>query len=313
MNNASPRGGALMTSVAVFGEMLVDQFLFGAVAGGAPFNVARHLAVLGHAPLMLSAVGADANGELLLGEMTRFGMQRHGVQSSHRPTGSVDVHMAANGDHRFQIQSDSAWDFIEEAPVRAVVAGVESSSWLYAGTLVLRGAVSGATALALMRAHPGHIFIDLNWRENHVPVPLALKALKLADVLKVNAEELAMLCQWLGVPAAAGEAPSVSARKLLQRLPLELLLVTCGAEGALAFDGLGCCLADGRDTRPVVLVDTVGAGDSFSAVVIAGLLRGWDMTTTLARANSFAAHICELRGAVPQDLNDYSRWTTCWR
>lgn len=303
-----------MTRMAVFGEMLVDQFESGAVVGGAPFNVARHLAALGHAPLMLSAVGTDAHAKLVMAEFDRYAMQREGVQvTSQHPTGVVDVRMGPDGGHHFSIRTDCAWDFIDEAPVRSAAPVLDASSWLYAGTLALRSPVSRAAAWALMRAHPGPIYLDLNWREGHVAREVALQAIGLADVLKVNDEELAMLCDWLGVPAVEGPPTPDSVRPLLQRLPLEMLLVTCGAEGALAFDGEGRCIAQGHSTRPIRLVDTVGAGDAFSAVVLAGLLRGWDMATTLARANAFAGHICEVRGAVPPDLAAYAQWTGSWR
>ena len=207
----------------------------------------------------------------------------------------------------------SAWDFIEEAPARAAAAALDPAGWLYAGTLALRSPVSRATAWAVMRAHAGPIYLDLNWRGDQVTREVALQTIGLADVLKVNDEELAMLCGWLNVPPAGGVPIPDSARHLLQRLPLQMLLVTCGAEGALAFDSEGRRVAQGRDTRPIHLVDTVGAGDSFSAVVLAGLLRGWDMGTTLARANAFAGQICEVRGAVPPDLTAYAQWVDAWQ
>ena len=303
-----------MTRVAVFGEMLVDQFESGPVVGGAPFNVARHLAAFGHAPLMLSAVGVDEHAALVMREFDRYGMRRDGVQiTPDHPTGVVDVQTAPDGSHRFSIRFGSAWDFIEETPARAAATALDPAGWLYAGTLALRSPVSRAAAWAVLRSHPGPVYLDLNWREGQVPREAALQAIDLADVLKVNDEELAMLCGWLDVPAASEIPMPDSARHLLQRLPLQMLLVTCGAEGALAFDSEGRCIARGRDARPIRLVDTVGAGDSFSAVALAGLLRGWDMGTTLARANAFAGHICEVRGAVPPDLTAYAQWVGAWR
>ena len=292
----------------------MDQFESGPVVGGAPFNVARHLAAFGHAPLMLSAVGVDDHAALVMREFDRYGMRRDGVQvTPDHPTGVVDVQNAPDGGHRFSIRFGSAWDFIEEAPARAAAAALAPAGWLYAGTLALRSPVSRTTAWAVLHEHPGPVYLDLNWREGQVTREVALQAIGLADVLKVNDEELAMLCGWLDVPAAGAIPTPDSTCQLLQRLPLQMLLVTCGAEGALAFDGEGHCIAQGRDTRPLHLVDTVGAGDSFSAVALAGLLRGWDMGTTLARANAFAGHICEVRGAVPPDLTDYAQWVDAWR
>ncbi|MDB5872296.1 MAG: fructokinase [Ramlibacter sp.] len=297
---------------AVFGEMLVDQFATGPVVGGAPFNVARHLAAFGHAPLMLSAVGRDDTAQLVMAEFTRYGMEPDGVQIAPlHPTGVVDVEMAADGGHRFHIRSDCAWDAIEAGPALAAMAAVEPGGWLYSGTLALRSPVSRATGLALMRGHAGPKYLDLNWREGHVAREVALEAIGLADALKVNEEELAMLCQWLGGQAAAASVGE-AARFVLERVALRLLLVTCGAEGSVAFGSDGARIADAPAKPGVQVVDTVGAGDSFSAVVLAGLLRGWDMGTTLRRANDFAGHICEVRGAVPAQLAAYGPWTESW-
>ncbi|MGE0498971.1 MAG: PfkB family carbohydrate kinase [Ramlibacter sp.] len=305
-----------MTSVAVFGEMLVDLFDSGPVVGGAPFNVARHLAALGHAPLMLSAVGQDAQANQVLAELARYGMAREGVQVlPDQATGVVDVTTRPDRSHAFHIREACAWDVVAMEPARAALRALAAGGWLYSGTLALRSPVSRATGLALMRQHAGPRFLDLNWREGHVPRDVALQALQRAQVLKVNDEELAMLCGWLGhaVPAATDAAAvQRSARHVLGQLPLQTLLVTCGPEGALAFDASGQCVARGAPARAVQLVDTVGAGDAFSAVVLAGLLRGWPLADTLDRATAFAGHVCEVRGAVPADLAAYARWTADW-
>jgi fructokinase len=298
-----------ISQVAVFGEMLVDQFASGPVVGGAPFNVARHLAAFGHAPLMLSAVGRDAAAELVMSEFARYGMDSSGVQLAAQPTGVVDVQMAADGSHRFDIRRGCAWDAIEEAPALAAATALAPEGWLYSGTLALRSAASRATGLALMRAHPGPKYLDLNWREGHVTRDVAMAALALADVLKVNEEELAMLCEWLGDPAASLDD---AAGVVLGQFTLRSLWVTCGAAGSVVFGADGARLAEAAARPAVRLVDTVGAGDSFSAVVLAGMLRGWEVGTTLARANDFAGHICEVRGAVPSQGEAYRAWTAGW-
>ena len=302
-----------MSRAAVFGEMLVDRFDSDiAVVGGAPFNVARHLAAFGHAPLMLSAVGQDAAAQLIMSELDRYGMRRDGVQvTPSHPTGVVDVRTDAQGGHQFFIRTGSAWDVIEEAPVRAAMQGLAGDAWLYSGTLALRHAVSRNTGLALLRGHQGSKYLDLNWRAGHVSPDVALQAVGLADVLKVNEEELAMLAGWLG-PQGALDGIENCANFVLRHLRLQTLLVTLGAAGALAFDGAGECTACNGSGPGVQLVDTVGAGDAFSAVMLAELLRGWNVATALARATEFAGHICEVRGAVPPDLAAYEEWTASW-
>jgi len=228
-------------------------------------------------------------------------------------TGVVDVRTLADGGHEFIIRTGCAWDAIEPAPAHAAMRALDEEGWLYCGTLAMRSPVSRATGLALMRAHTGPKYLDLNWREGHVERDIALQAAGLADVLKVNEEELSMLRGWLGGSDDPTQPVGRNASYLLERMPLQMLLVTCGPDGAMAFDGNGHCIARAKNERRVQLVDTVGAGDSFSAVALAGLLRGWDTPTMLARADEFAGHICEVRGAVPAQLSAYGEWTTGWR
>jgi hypothetical protein len=59
---------------------------------------------------------------------------------------------------------------------------------------------------------------------------------------------------------------------------------------------------------PVQIVDTVGAGDAFSAVFLFGQMQGWPLALTLARANAFAGAICGISGAVPADISFYTPW-----
>lgn len=303
-----------MNGITVFGEMLVDRFPGCGVVGGAPFNVARHLAALGHGPLMVGAIGEDDDGALVLREFDRYGMRRDGVQrlASH-PTGAVDVQLDATGGHRFAIRPGAAWDQAALAPARAAVAdGLRG--WLYAGTLALRSPVSRRTQLALMREHQGRIFLDINWREGEVDPEVAALAAGLAHVVKVNEDELPMLCRWFGLrapaPAAGAEALGTAAMDLLHALSLRMLLVTLGPRGALCAQNRG--VRRSRPARPVRLVDTVGAGDAFSAVALAGLCRGWDTPQLLERAVEFAGRICETRGAVPASLAAYGEWTAGW-
>jgi len=301
-------------NAVVIGEMLVDEFPSGPVMGGAPFNVARHLAAFGHRPLFVSAIGEDHNGQLLLAELDRYGMSHAGVQRElAHPTGVVEVQMDASGSHRFVIQQDCAWDHIEPAPARAAVARTGGSSWLYAGTLALRSPTSRATQLALMREHKGPRFLDINWREGHVPREVAMGAVALANVLKANEDELAMLCTWYGCAPPQSletEALSIAARELRTGLGLDLLLVTLGERGAMAVDA-NRVLHVGA-ARPVQVVDTVGAGDSFSAVALSGFMHGGELGDILRYACEFASRICEVRGAVPPGLDAYREWTSDW-
>lgn len=304
-----------MNAIAVFGEMLVDRFPTGPVVGGAPFNVARHLAAFGHDPLMIGAVGRDASGTLVRREFERYGLRQQGLQvlDSH-PTGEVEVRMQPGGAHQFIIGGDVAWDHVALGPAREAL-GSPSRGWFYAGTLALRAPATRETQLALMRAHEGRIFLDVNWRDGAVETRHACVAAGLAHVIKVNEDELPMLCQWFALPPprdGASEAElGEAAMALLHALSLRMLLVTLGPRGALCAQNRGVTRIAPR--RAVRVVDTVGAGDAFASVALAGLVRGWTTEVLLQRAIDFAGHVCEVRGAVPGELAAYREWTAHWQ
>jgi fructokinase len=301
-----------MSRVVVFGEMLVDQFASGPVAGGAPFNVARHLAALGLAPLMISAIGADAPGRVLEAELARHGLRGVGVQRrGDMPTGVVDVTLNDDG-HHFHIREHVAWDAIEGAPALAVMRDAEGSAspcWLYHGTLALRAPISRSAARRLIQHAPGRRFVDLNWRAGQLDPAIALEVARGARVLKVNDAELELVCAWLHAHPRGLQA---QVRVAQAALGVPLLLVTRGELGAVAFDARGQVLAEAPAPPVTRMIDTVGAGDAFSAVMLAGLSRDWPLPICLRRATALASRICEVRGAVPESLDAYARWTGDW-
>lgn len=303
--------------VLVFGEALFDDFGSVRVAGGAPYNLARHLAGFGHAPWLLTRVGDDLPGRELLGEMQRRGMPTDGVQTDARAaTGRVVVTQGAQG-HSFLIEPASAWDAIVATPHALALAA--RSPWLCFGTLALRAPASHAAWQALCRAHAGRRFLDFNWREGHLSRERALQAVAQCDVMKLSDAELHMLLDWHGMPGAGPQAPdpaglaNASVARLLAPYGVRQLVVTYGAAGYACYDHHGRCQQAGTAVAGAAVVDTVGAGDAFSSVLLLGLLRGWDMALTLGRANDFAAAICGIRGAVPEDSAAYLPWRQRWQ
>lgn len=308
-------------TIAVFGEALVDDFGDHQVLGGAPFNVARHLAAFGQAVLMLTRVGDDANGGRVRAECARFGMETAGVQvDAERPTGRVLVERSADGgSHRFTILEDQAYDAIEAGPTLAACAEAGADT-LYFGTLAQRAPASQRTLARLLEAGPAHRYLDLNVRAGHVTERCVYGSLHAADVVKVNEEELQDLFGWYTHlrPSTAdmrdAEVRSACAT-LLRIFNLQGLIVTLGARGAVYFGADGGCVEAPPTAMPGALVDTVGAGDAFSAVFLTGRARGWPLDQTLVCANEFAGAVCCIAGAVPAGLDFYrpfiERWLAC--
>jgi fructokinase len=307
--------GALTT--LVFGESLVDDFATEQIVGGAPFNVARHLAAFMAPQLMITRIGADHNGETIRAEFERFAMSQAGLKrDTIVETGRVIVERGAKG-HRFVIVPNQAYDYIGREEALAAVKTVDAGI-LYFGTLAQRGERSRGTLKALLSATSATRYLDLNLRDGQVDEKIVADALHAADIVKLNEDELQALFGWyfqLGPndpPMAAGETRSACAA-LLQMFGLEALIVTLGHRGSVYF-GAGGVTLDTRDApSPPFVIDTVGAGDAFSAIFLLGRARGWPLELTLARANEFAGAICAIPGAVPRDLGFYDQWMTRWR
>jgi fructokinase len=292
-------------SIAVLGEALVDEFHDGPVAGGAPFNVARSLAALGVPALFISRIGADDGpGRLVLESARRYGLAGHGLQrDAGHATGRVSVHEKAGGGHRFEIHADAAWDHLDAGLARTAL-GEAGAAFLYFGSLAQRHAVSRAALRALVKPFAGLRLLDLNLRPGTDTPQLAGESLMLADWVKVNDEELARLAGWFD----AGESEAAQVAALMDRFALQRLVLTCGAAGWRFYGPGGARLAQGPGEPQARLIDTVGAGDAFTALLLAGLALRRDLPATLALANRYASFICGLRGPLPADPQALTPW-----
>ena len=304
--------------LAIFGEALVDDFSTEQVVGGAPFNVARHLAAFMAPQLMITRVGNDRLGQLVRAEFERFAMSEAGLQvDAMEETGRVLVERGARGGHRFTILPNQAYDFIEREAALAALARVEPGIF-YFGTLAQRNEHSRATLTAVLEAGPALRFLDLNLRDGQVEERCVTRSLQAAQIVKVNEEELQALFQWYFQirpedPPLSAEEVHASCQALLQMFSLDALIVTLGHRGSVYFGSGGQVINHRDNPAPPFVIDTVGAGDAFSAIFLLGRMRGWELEQTLARANEFAGAICAVPGAVPKDLGFYDKWMTRWR
>ena len=316
MPTPQPQGGRPL----IFGEALVDVFHEEDIPGGAPFNVARHLAALGFDPLFVSRVGSDGRGAALRQELERFGMDLSGLQVDPlHATGAVDVIESAPGVHRFDILTNRAWDYIDGHQASTCVThSGKSIALLYYGTLAQRQASSRAAIGALQAQLACPRWCDLNWRAGHLSPADALAMLATSEVLKVNEGELLMLLDWIGLSdASLAQRPQAGHRsaalgQLCAAGRLQRVVVTYGSSGYAAFERSGDCSASGPAGTLDRMVDTVGAGDAFTAALIAGALCDWPLSLTLSRANAFAGALCGVRGAAPSDLGFYASWRSAW-
>ena len=285
-------------TVYIFGEVLFDHFPDGSrVLGGAPFNVAWHLQAFGQAPRLVSRVGRDPEGTEVRAAMEDWGLATGDLQTDpQRPTGRVAVSFA-DGEPAYDIVADCAYDNIE--PVAATACQL-----LYHGTLATRAA-SSASALRQLRASgPQTIFVDVNLRPPWWQQASVQDLLHGAHWVKLNSDELDLLAPDATVADAAGD--------FLRRYNLRGLLVTRGARGAELLLATGERLQVAPEANKEV-VDTVGAGDAFAAVMLLGLLHDWSMPVVLERAQQFAGALVGRRGATVTDRAFYAKFSRQWQ
>ena len=288
--------------IAIFGEALIDQFPDGhQVLGGAPFNVAWHLQAFGQSPSFISRVGRDAVGDSIRQAMSDWGMNVENVQTdADYPSGTVKVTIDQD-EPRYDILADQAYDFIDARQMNPAAA----YSVLYHGTLALRNATSAQALHELTARLTGKIFVDVNlrapwWRKDSVN-----QWLSKADWVKLNQDELMQL--------TPPHNTMQDAMRSLQALhDLDVLIVTCGSLGATALNRAGEFF-EVAPAGQVSVVDTVGAGDAFSAVLLLGMRQGWPLALTMERAQAFASALVGRRGATVQDLSFYQAFIRDWR
>jgi len=278
----------------IVGEVLFDVMPDGnRVLGGAPFNVAWHLEAFGLQPLVVTRVGADETGDRVIAAMEAWGMDMSGVQrDSLHPTGVVQVDLE-DGEPTFHILPEQAYDHVDGERAARLIDG-SGFSLLYHGSLFSRGEVSRAALDHLKTVSVLPVFMDVNlrdpwWTRTHVDALVGQ-----ARWVKLNQDELSSL---------AGGSDTVAAVGFREANGLASVIVTRGGEGVVVIDDEGAFEA--APPADVEVVDTVGAGDAFSAVFILGLARNWSTELTLKRALSFAAAVCTVPGATTADRRLY--------
>ncbi len=292
----------------IFGEVLFDHFADGSrVLGGAPFNVAWHLRGFGAHPLVITAVGEDAEGREVLERMASWDLMTDGVQTdAAHPTGRVTATIV-DGENHFEIAPGQAWDFIH-ADHAARAASEKAPGLVYHGTLALRNGESWNALRSLKGKTEASSFVDLNLREPWWTKDKVDWCLSTTDWIKLNDTELADLT---ASPTGSFEECRDAALGLAREHAIQGVIVTRGPQGALSVVG-GKRVFEATAPPVASVVDTVGAGDAFSAVVCLGLLHEWDHQATLDRAAAFAADLCTVRGATTPDFGLYEGHLAQW-
>ncbi|BBP44478.1 carbohydrate kinase family protein [Thiosulfativibrio zosterae] len=277
----------------IFGEVLFDCFEDGQnILGGAPFNIAWHCQAFGDEPQFISSVGDDALGQSILDAAQLWGLDTQNIQvTPDYPTGQVAVTLVDNEPH-YQITPEVAYDHIQSPKL------IPEGSLLYHGSLALRHPASRATFEALCQTPNLKRFVDVNlrspwWQKSDID-----HWCQGATWVKLNVDELRLL---------GFDQPNLqeAMSQCLSQYGLTQLIVTRGAEGAMVLQADGQVFSH-QPQAIAQFVDTVGAGDAFTAVYLHGLLANWPVERILQTAQTFAGQVIGLRGATTTDQAFYT-------
>lgn len=286
-------------SLAIFGEILFDHFPDGSkILGGAPFNVAWHLHALNTQPLLISGIGDDTDSYKIQVTLKQWGLSAQGIQMHPQyPTGNVHISLQDNDEPLFSIPPNQAFDFIQAD----ALIDIRHCQLLYHGSLALRHRTS-RTAFETLLTYQKPIFIDVNLRHPWWGKREVLNYLNQARWAKLNEEELNQLS-----PVIASADVEYKIQALAEYCRLDWLIVTLGEQGALGLEK-NQPLVRITPTQTIQVVDSVGAGDAFSAIVLLGLLKKWSLEKTLNHAQYFAELVVQMRGGTSTDKHIYQQF-----
>ncbi|MGC3958521.1 MAG: carbohydrate kinase [Verrucomicrobiota bacterium] len=275
------------------GEVLWDLLPAGAEMGGAPANFAYHAHALGAMAGVVTRVGNDALGAEIVRRCQQFGFVPDAVQlDDTAPTSTVSVSLCDAGVPCYVIHENVAWDQLAVTP--AALALVRQADAVCFGTLAQRNGTARAAIQRLIAAAsaPTWRVLDINLRQNFYSRVVIEQSLRLANVLKLNDSELPILAEMFHL----GGAPRQQIEALAKGFGLRLVALTQGTQGSLLYQ-------EGRWSQQpslgVQVVDTVGAGDAFTAALVMGLLQESSLDDLHATAAELAAHVCAHAGATP--------------
>lgn len=282
--------------VICFGEVLYDVFPTHRKIGGAPLNVAIRMASLGINTQIISRVGNDKIGKELIQFIEENGVDTSSIQIDETfPTGEVIVKLDSKGSASYTINYPVAWDKIACVPEDEI--NVKKADALIFGSLVCRDSVSHQSLLEIINYSKYTIF-DVNLRAPFYTKELLINLMMQADFIKFNDDELYEISEYMNSPYNSLEQ---NIRFISEKTNTKHICVTKGNHGAVLY-------YDGKlyynSGYKINVVDTVGAGDSFLASLLAKLLLGNDPQNAIDFACAMGALVAQSEGANPKISND---------
>ncbi|MDD3903426.1 MAG: PfkB family carbohydrate kinase [Sphaerochaeta sp.] len=289
-----------MVRLLSFGEVLWDVFPQHQTLGGAPLNVACHFSRLGGDAFLASSLGMDSLGEEARKQIALLAVDaRFLLEDPQLPTGRADI-LLSEGIPSYEFNTPCAWDRIcyEKEMMNELVK--QQFDVFCFGTLAQRSLENRNTLDSILKTmHFSNIFFDVNLRKSFFTKETLQFGLTWCTILKMNNEEVPVLASLLGYDADFEQDAIM--QKIGETYGIDLILVTEGKKGLHCYRGRAILF---QAPRPVVVVDTVGAGDSISAGFLYAYLLDMLLSDCLQFAVDLADYVISHQGAIPE----YEEW-----
>ncbi len=259
--------------VSGIGEILWDLLPDGKKLGGAPANFAYHAQALGAQSFVITAVGDDSLGKEIVDQLNDIHLETNYIEISHiHPTGTVEVKLDKYGKPDFIIHNDVAWDYISFSQTVDDLAG-ELGAVCF-GSLAQRSEISRNSIREMIEATPDQCLriFDINLRQNYYNFEIINESLSLANCFKLNEDEFPIVANMFSISGSEQEILN----EFLYRFDLRIIALTKGKEGSVLHTREESSFLKSTE---VEVVDTVGAGDAFTADLGLGLLRNLPLQT----------------------------------
>lgn len=289
-----------MKNITSIGEVLFDINGEKKYLGGAPFNFIYHIINILGKGNFISRIGNDELGDEIISFFHQNNLSTKYLQTDEKyPTGTAIVNLDENKIPYWQIHGDCAYDYIElnENILDLIDNHTEC---LYYGILSQRNSVTRNTIQTLFSKKIIY-FCDLNIRQNFYNRELIENSLNASNILKLNVEEYNLITQLLFNNPEKDE--KILTRKIMNQYSIDLICITKGDSGSSIYTIQDeSHYLEHNDN----IIDTVGAGDAFAAILCIGYLMKIDLKKLNELCNNFAEKICKIHGALPKDKTIYN-------
>jgi len=270
--------------IVAFGEIVWDILPNDKILGGTPLNMVFRCNSFGEEGFLLSRLGYDNSGREALDRLKELGISDRNIQIDDEfPTGTVKITFDENGESRYEVMLDVAFDHIEFSAEALKL--VRNADCLFYGLLPQRFGISKNTTRELIKESPDSIhFFDLKLFEHFFDKNVVENLLFSSNIVRIKEKEISFLLEELGLNSNNLEE---FGRELAKKYKLDLILVTRGPNGVFAFHKKQGIFVDGG--YKIDKVDNIGSGMSFSAAFIHYYLHNKSIQESLSFGNAAGA------------------------